>query len=316
MAPLVPGLVAPLHIVINEGSGRRSREARATIERVLVDAGRAHDFFIIGRKRAIDRVARDAVAAAQASGGAVVAAGGDGTLNAVAQAVIGSDRSFGVIPLGTFNYFARTHGIPSEPEAATRALLRAETRPAQVGFVNDRIFLVNASLGLYPRMLQNRESHKARFGRSRLVAFGSALATLVGVHRPLHLTLRLDGQEHRLDAQTLFVGNNALQLQQIGVDPIDLTTRLAAISLQPVPRGTLLRLALRGAMGQLREAREVDSFGFRTMEVQTSAAHRRRGIAVATDGEVVRMHGPLVFRVSERPLALLHPAPDEAVPPA
>ena len=306
---------SPLHIVINEGSGRRSREARATIERVLVDAGRSHDFFVIGKGRAVDRVARDAVEAAGKSDGAVVAAGGDGTLNAVAQAVIGSGRPFGVVPLGTFNYFARSHGIPSEPEAAAQALLRAQVRPVQVGFVNDRIFLVNASLGLYPRMLQNRESHKARFGRSRFVAFGSALATLAGVHRPLHLTIRCDGQEHRLDAQTLFIGNNALQLEQIGVDPIDVSSQLAAISLQPVPRGTLLRLALHGALGQLRDAREVDSFGFRTMEVRT-VAPSRRGIVVATDGEVVRMQGPLVFRVSEQPLSLLHPAPDEAVAPA
>ena len=317
-APAAPG--QPLHIVINEGSGRRSREARATIERVLVEAGRDYRVLTSGPGRAVDRVAREAVDAARASHGAVVAAGGDGTLNAVAQAVIASGCPFGVVPLGTFNYFARTHGIPSDAEAATRALLRAQTRPVQVGYVNDRIFLVNASLGLYPRMLQNRESHKKRFGRSRLVAFGSAFATMVGVHRPLHLMIRCDGREYRLDAQTLFIGNNVLQLQQIGVDPIDVTSQLVAISLQPVPRGALLRLALHGALGQLRQTREVESFGFQKMEVQAvprfSSTLRRRRLVVATDGEVVRLRGPLVFRVAERPLSLLHPAPDEAVTPA
>ena len=310
----------PLHVVINEGSGRRSREARTVVERVFADAGRPARFFLLRRGQPADRVARDAVSAARADGGAVIAAGGDGTLNAVAQAVLGSDRAFGVVPLGTFNYFARSHGIPSEPEAAARALLGASVRPVQVGFVNDRVFLVNASLGLYPRVLQNRESHKRRFGRSRLVALGSALATISGVHRPLHLIVRREGREQRFDTQTLFVGNNPLQLEQIGSDPIDLTAQLAAIALRPVARSAMLRLALHGALGTLRHAPEVDSFGFRSMEVDAvrrfGARHRRSRFVVATDGEIVRLDGPLVFRVSEQPLPLLVPAPGDAVEPA
>jgi len=47
-------------------------------------------------------------------------------------------------------------------EAATRALLTAEIQPAQVGFVNDRIFLINASVGLYPQLLEDREAFKQR----------------------------------------------------------------------------------------------------------------------------------------------------------
>jgi diacylglycerol kinase family enzyme len=56
-----------------------------------------------------------------------------------------------VLPQGTFNYFSRTHGIPLDTTDATRALLAGMIRPVQVGLLNDRVFLVNASLGLYPR---------------------------------------------------------------------------------------------------------------------------------------------------------------------
>lgn len=67
--------------------------------------------------------------------------------------------------------------------------LRTVPVPVQVGLINERVFLVNASLGLYPEMLQDREAYKARFGRSRFVAFGSALITMLGRHRDLRLRI-------------------------------------------------------------------------------------------------------------------------------
>ncbi|HSN80882.1 MAG TPA: diacylglycerol kinase family protein, partial [Rhodoferax sp.] len=73
-------------------------------------------------------------------------ADGDGTLNTVAQAAHAVGCAMGVVPQGTFNYFARTHGIPVDPREAVRLLLHAAPQPVQVDGVNDRVFLVNASL--------------------------------------------------------------------------------------------------------------------------------------------------------------------------
>ncbi len=69
----------------------------------------------------------------------------------------------GVLPQGTFNYFVRTHGIPTNAADAAQALLYSVPAPVQVGLINDRVFLVNASLGLYPELLQDREVYKALF---------------------------------------------------------------------------------------------------------------------------------------------------------
>jgi diacylglycerol kinase family enzyme len=102
-------------------------------------------------------IAAEAVERAQRNSGIVVAAGGDGTLNAVAQIALESDSKFGVIPQGTFNYFGRTHGISSDAAEAARGLLSARVQPVQVGLVNGNVFLVNASLGLYPKSLEDRE---------------------------------------------------------------------------------------------------------------------------------------------------------------
>ena len=172
----------------------------------------------------------------------VVAAGGDGTLNAVAQAVLGSGCAYGVLPQGTFNYFSRTHGIPSDTAQAMQVLLHARAQPAQVGLVNGRVFLVNASLGLYPKLLEDREGWKQQFGRSRLVAFGAGLATLLRGYRSLRLRIEVQGQARNVRTPTLFVGNNALQMEQLGfplAKDID-GGALAAIMLRPVSRLSML----------------------------------------------------------------------------
>ena len=146
----------------------------------------------------------------------------------------------GVVPQCTFNYFARTHGIPADPADAVRLLLRSAPAPVQVAGINDRVFLVNASLGLYPELLEDREAYKARFGRSRWVAFMAACATLLRVQRRFRLHIEMGGRVRDLQTVTLFVGNNRLQLQQLGAEPEDTLAgtpgdgSMAALVLRPI----------------------------------------------------------------------------------
>lgn len=210
----------PLFVVLNAGSGSEDcLEARDTIARVLTGAGRRHEIDMVRRGADIPAAARRAAARARAHGVPVVAAGGDGTINAVAQAAHDVGCPMGVVPQGTFNYFSRTHRIPLDTEAATQALLAARPKPVQVGDVNGRLFLVNASLGLYPDLLEDREKFKSQFGRNRVIALVSALITILREHRQLRLRIEASGEERNVHASTLFVGNNRLQLQQVGLPP-------------------------------------------------------------------------------------------------
>ncbi len=298
-----------LLFIINASSGRHDPEAtRAAIEEALQAAGRTAELRFT-RPQDLARVAREGAAAAGARRSAIVAVGGDGTINTVAQAAHAQGCAMGVVPQGTFNYFARTHGLPTETVEATAALLGAAPVPVQVGLINDRVFLVNASLGLYPELLQDREAYKARFGRSRVVAFASALVTLLGSHRQLRLRIEHDAGARDVTTPTLFVGNNRLQLEQVGLReaPTLDAGRIAAVMLRPIGALTMLGLVWRGAMGTLGEADAVESFEFRRMVVSTRLLLHRRGIKVAVDGEVGWMHQPLVFQVSDRPLYLLRP---------
>ena len=58
-------------------------------------------------------------------------------------------------------------------------MLRARAHPVQAGLVNGHVFLVTASLGLYPQLLQDREAWKREYARSRLVALGAGLCRAI-----------------------------------------------------------------------------------------------------------------------------------------
>ena len=295
-------------IVLNAGSGEGETSTTSdAISGVLTAAGRSHEIFRVDDPAGLPKIAEQAVLKAQQSNGIVVAAGGDGTLNAVAQATLGSGCEFGVIPQGTFNYFGRTHGITTDATEATRALLTARVYPVQVGLVNGRVFLVNASLGLYRQSLEDREEQKQRFGRSRLIAAWAAVGTIVRGYRPMLIKLQREDEELELRTLTLFVGNNRLQLEQIGLDTdVVEDGKLAALVLRPVSTLALLGLLVRGAMGRLSKARGVDSFALTRLTVTPSNPRIRR-LKIATDGEVAWMNTPIEFRVAPEPLLLLKP---------
>lgn len=302
---------APLRFLINGASGRADADTkRAVIEAALARAGR-DGVIRFATPHTLDDEAAKAARAAVADGGAIVAVGGDGTINAVAQAAHRFGCPLGVVAQGTFNYFARTHRLPTEPDAAADALFDARPVPVQVGCVNDRRFLVNASLGLYPELLEDREAWKSRFGRSRLVALGAALATIATTPRRLRLRIESAGGAREVRTPTLFVGNNRLQMDQVGLPeaPVVGEGRLAAVMLRPMGSLALLGLLLRGAFGRLGDADTVESFDFERLVVQPARGSLRRRFKVAFDGEIAWMRGPLVFEVSPRPLYLLKPVP-------
>jgi diacylglycerol kinase family enzyme len=304
------GPSSPLFIVLNAGSGSAdAAQTRRIVEEGCAGAGRRHRIFVVDERATVQALAREAVERARAVGGVVVAAGGDGTVNAVAQATLGSGLAFGVLPQGTFNYFSRTHGIPRDTAEALQVLLTGQPRPAQVGLVNDRVFLVNASMGLYAELLEDRESYKARYGRSRWIAFFAGLLTVMRGHRHWNLRMAWRGQERDLRTPTLFVGNNPLQLLQVGIEHADAPEngQLAAVALKPVGVLATPELLVRGALGRLGGADEVLSFPIESMTVKASRSHGPRRVKVATDGEIAWAEMPLLFRVSPEPLWLVRP---------
>ena len=312
---------APLLVLFNAGAGRHAEDDAARPIRAALEAsGRAFRLIALEPGSTLPQQIRAAVQQACEQGAIVVAAGGDGTISTVAHEVAGSGCLLGVIPQGTFNYFCRAYGISSDPAEAVQQMLDGIVHAVQAGRVNGRLFLVNASVGLYPLVLEDRERFKATLGRSRFVAALAALYTLL--RRPVQLTLRLSGEGHDTVRRTptLFVANNALQLQQTGLLdsedggepelPAELDGRLRAVLLAPVSTPRLFGLALRGAFGTLGEADDaVLHFPFQQLDGQARGYLGGRRIKVATDGEVHWMRAPLRFEVERDALQLIVPTP-------
>jgi diacylglycerol kinase family enzyme len=306
----------PLFMVFNPRSGKHETEDDLPIALQAIE--RPHRLLAVGHGTSLRRAIATAIAGARDEHGIVVAAGGDGTINSVAQAVIAADLAFGIVPRGTFNYFSRLHGLPLGARDALRVILGGRVRPVQVGLVNRHYFLVSASLGLYPKLIDDRERFKREYGRTRPVALWAGLVTLLRERR--RMALRIEAEEQSgedaapdqarvLQTSTLFVGNNPLQLAEVGIpEAHDVASgKLAAICIKPVTRLEMLGLALRGALGRLGEADQVVNFAFRRLDVAPIGRVGLAYVKVATDGETSWMHWPLTFAVSPRPLRLLVP---------
>ena len=306
-------LEAPLQFVINAAAGSNAADAKRELIEDALAAAKRQGNLLFSSPANLAQVARQAADLAIAKHSAVIAVGGDGTLNTVAQAAHPLGCPMGVIPQGTFNYFARTHGMTEEPAMIAQQLLEWSPWPVQVAAINERVFLVNASLGLYPDLLEDREAYKARFGRSRWVAFWAACATLLGAQRRLRMRIEQESAVRNVRALTLFVGNNRLQLEQIGVPQRAVLPNtpgyLTAVMLRPIDTLDMLRLMWHGAIGTLGADEDVEHFTFDRLLVRPTLSPGRRGVKVAFDGEVTRLRAPLYFQVLPKPLYLLKPAP-------
>jgi diacylglycerol kinase family enzyme len=309
---------AVVHVVLNGAAG--NREDEPVLAALAAAAGPANASVVLHRPEAVRSGAAapsladaaDAAARAAGPGGVLVAVGGDGTVNTVARAAMQHGAVLGVLPRGTFNVFARRHALPEDAASAARALFASRPRPVQVGQLNGRRFFVNASLGLYPRLLEDREAFEARVGRSRWAAVLAGIGSLLREHRPLALKITADGAPQRLvEASTLFVANNAVQVQALGLPRAGHAGAgaLAAIALRAVTPWERLVAAGRGALGRLADAEgALTHFNFRRLEVRPPARHARRAtVKVALDGEVTRLPWPLAFTIDEQPLWLLAP---------
>ena len=248
---------------------------------------------------------------AQASRGGfstIVAAGGDGTIGAVAETVAGTRARLGVLPMGTFNYFARAHGIPLDIDAALDVLTGGTDRDVPVAEVNGKLILNNASLGLYPAILREREAIYRRWGRSRIAAYWSVLSTVAGFRGSRRMRVTVDGRPSRVKSPMVFVAISAFQLDRFGLSGADHVQagEMAVFVAPDCSRAQLALFALRLALRGLRDGRDFDLLTGREVTI-TPSDDRTRPRLVARDGERAAMDPPFRFRVRPEPLRLLVP---------
>jgi diacylglycerol kinase family enzyme len=293
---------ADICVIANRASGRKRADLRAEIEAAAARHPGRVALRLVSRRQDPGEVA----AAAAAEGfETLVAAGGDGTISAVAGAAHDAGCRLGVIPTGTFNFFARGLGLPMEVGPALDLIASGATREIEVGDVDGKLFLNNASLGLYPAILAEREGIYRRWGRSRLAAHWSVLMTMMQFHRPMSLRVEIDGREVARRTPLAFVARSAHQLEVMGLEGADDVRdgRFALFLAPEAGRWGLLLFAIRLAWQSMERGRDFEYHTGRRIVIETRAKHR----LVARDGERDRMPSPFVFRMRERPLRVAAP---------
>ncbi|MBC7467199.1 MAG: NAD(+)/NADH kinase [Bdellovibrio sp.] len=297
-----------LHLISNSKSGKGAGGSIAEIaQRVCDQNGWQLINHEIPDASEFDKIIDATVAAALSDGGTVVAAGGDGTIRAVAEKVQSKNITFAAIPCGTFNFFARTHSIPQDPEQAFRVALNGERRAVRLGEFNGRIFLINASFGLYAKAIREREANTKRWGRNQMVVIISTVISLLKGHRLMTIDMKADGVPKRIQTSMIFIGNNSLQLRDLSMNVAKCMKRdlLAVVMMKPLSLWQTFGLIFRGLRKALQHDEALDNFCVDSLKITT----KKRQQMVALDGEIFKMTSP--FQVDALPAALQLMKPTE-----
>ncbi|MDO5522930.1 MAG: diacylglycerol kinase family protein [Bacteroidia bacterium] len=196
-----------LHIIYNPASGGASEEKLDKIRELL------GSFFDMSFHQISENESANGIAAKLINSGKkfIVAAGGDGTIGKVAQALVHTDALLGIIPLGTSNAFASSlygDGIRLKPiETACAIITSGKTSKIDIAKANDCYMLLLAGAGLERGMTELAEGDlKDEWG-----AFGYVIAGLRHVENTglFDAKLTVDGQTHTFQTGSVTIANTA-----------------------------------------------------------------------------------------------------------
>jgi diacylglycerol kinase family enzyme len=295
--------MAPITILLNRGGGAvaADRQIGAKIDDAFKAAGLEVEVESVEgggcevRCRAI----------AERGDQLLVVGGGDGTISAAASALIGTETSLGILPLGTLNHFARDLRLPLRIPEAAQLIAAGSERRVDVAEMNGRIFINNSAIGLYPLMVVSRDLQRAQLGRSRRLAMLVASARTLVRFGHQRLTLTVNEQKSRVDTPLLFVGNNDYRLD-LGApgrrDSIQ-DGRLCVFVMRKKTRRGFLAATARALLNRTRADDMVRLDDVERLRVDSRRSH----LTVSLDGEVVRAVSPLDYRIRKQALRVIGP---------
>ena len=297
----------PIAVIINSGS----RAGQDLDEQAVLQAFAAN-----GRQAQVHRVKGNEIVGAvrrSLEGGAtiIVAAGGDGTVNAVAAELVDrDDAALAVLPVGTLNHFARDLGMPAGIEEAVAVISMGLAREVDVGEVNGRVFLNNSSLGLYARLVVERERLQQHSHLGKWSAMVRAGWSVLRHRHTFSVLLHVDGQELRRRTPFVFVGNNRYVIEGLHAGERSRLDEgvLAIYVLRPGTPWSLMMLAMRAMAGRIVRGRDFDQLHTDNLLVESQHAQ----VDVARDGEVGALETPLRYRIRPRGLRVIAPMAGES----
>jgi diacylglycerol kinase (ATP) len=285
-------------IILNPAAGRSRSSGRRLggVVRALERRGCAVVLRRAGTESGdVERLAREA----EAEFDIFVAAGGDGTLNAVVNGMAAAPRAVALLPFGTANLLAREIGLPSDAERLAEIIASTPSRPIWPGRVGDRLFLTMASSGFDAAIVAAVNPRlKRHTGR---LAFAWAILAGLWRYRACELCVRVDGIDHR--AATMIAAKGRFYAGPYTIAPLaDLAEPMLDLVLfQRSGRLAVLGYLAALLLGSLPRRRDITFLRSRAACVSAAEA-----VPVQADGEIVA-HLPVKIAIAEQPLQLVRP---------
>jgi diacylglycerol kinase family enzyme len=243
---------------------------------------------------------------------AIFVGGGDGTISTAASVLAGGDVPLGVLPLGTYNHFARDLGVPSAWRAAVSALVHGERRRVDLGQVNDRTFINNCSIGWYAEAVRKREALRRKHGVRKWWAMLRATTAVFLRLRRMRVQLGLGERALPLRTPFIVVANNRYsgRVLDSSLRPQLNEGRLWIYTTRVRGRLAILRMMLQSLLHELDAPDDLDIHAVTAAELTAELIRP----AIALDGEVVDLPWPLRFRSLPGALPVLIPRPERLRP--
>jgi YegS/Rv2252/BmrU family lipid kinase len=288
-------------LVLNRGGGSAGEGAEDKVRSTLDAQGIDAEIVTVSGGEA----AKAAEKALADGARTIIAAGGDGTISAVAGALANSKAVLGILPLGTLNHFARDLSIPFDPAEAAAVLAAGTRHQVDLAEMNGRVFINNSAIGLYPLMVIDREGQRQRLGRSKKLAMIIAsVRTLARFHHH-RLTLTVNDQKELVDTPLLFVGNNEYRIGLRGAGTRESLSdgKLCVYVMRNKGATGLIAAAIRALFNRAREDDMVQIEGVQRLRVESRRSH----LTVSLDGEVVSARTPIEYRILPKALTVIAP---------
>ncbi len=240
----------------------------------------------------------------------ILVAGGDGTIATAASLVAKTGIELAILPGGTLNHFAKDHNIPTDLGKAALIASDGTIAPADIGYVNDCVFLNTSSIGAYVTFVRDRERFEKRVGYTiaSFVAFARTLSEL----RTFWVTLEVEGMKKTYRSSMVFigVGERELQMPAFGSRVKNGRPGLHVMIVRGRKRARLFSIALAAIAKGTKEAAKLPEFDdFLVQSCRIDLGSPRT--AIGLDGELKRMRTPLVYRIARGELRLVVAPPEE-----
>lgn len=225
----------------------------------------------------------------------IVGIGGDGTLSSIAAQLVGTKAIFAPLPGGTLNHFTKDLGIDQDLSRAIHNLSNTNPHKVDVAQVNERVFLNNSSIGLYPSSLNERSKLESRIGKWPAAVVASARAFI----KFRLYTVTLQGETYK--TPFVFIGNNFYDADSLmRRESID-TGKLSVYMISSSKRMTLLKAFAFSMVGRSKEVSEVQQFKVSDVDIQVN----KKTVRISFDGESTNMPTPLHYKILEKSLNVL-----------